>query len=81
MTVEPSFERVNRESFRDNVSRKVIPNRSATLNEAVLQIVCSRCASLKIIGQRCVPSCLSFRLEKGEGRHEKALVKEMNLYT
>ena len=33
MTIESSFERVNRETFRDNFPRKIILDQSATSNE------------------------------------------------
>lgn len=39
MSIEPSFEGVNRGICRDNIPRKIVPDRSATPDEAVPQVL------------------------------------------
>ncbi|XP_065580407.1 glycosaminoglycan xylosylkinase-like isoform X1 [Artemia franciscana] len=54
---------VNRETFLDDFLRKIIPDRSATSDEAVRQVLCSRLVSLKIVRPSCEPLCLSCWLD------------------
>ena len=49
MITESYFEKVNRETFRDNSLKKIIPDQSLSPDEA-LQPLRSRPSSLKIIG-------------------------------
>ena len=81
MTFEFSFERVNRETFRDTFPRKIIPDWNATSNEAVLQILCSRLASLKISSPSFVAFVFVLSVEKLKTQYKKAPEKEVNLYT
>jgi hypothetical protein len=60
MTIQSSFDKVDGEFLGDYCLRNIISDRSASSDEVVFQVPCSRIASLKIIGPRCVHSCLSF---------------------